>query len=149
MKEKGTHILNLSDNKVNSVDQFYITQSEFYNEDLVILSAPRTLILYDIHNFQQLFYRYNNKDILAFDYASGQELIFILEGIRGRHINDLDKYWNVQLKVFNLNQVPAFELDFGNIQHKSKGEPFLSCSNDAREFILRIGDEIYSYQITQ
>ncbi|GEM_PF-5100217 len=150
MQDKETYFYNIPSRKEIVIDQVNTNRSKFYDDQFVIIAGRRRATLYDMNKYQQHFqYKIFGKDILSYDYAPYQKLIFILEGRRGKTKNELNHYWNVSVKVFNLNQVPAYELNLGNIEHKSKGRAFLSCTDDASEFIFRIGDAIYTYQAIQ
>ncbi len=140
-----SYIVNITEKKIYEYDDFFMPHSTFYDDFVMVFNSGKGLKLIDVNNGGEIFKYY--KPLLAYDYAPEAKLVFTLEGrYRPNRGESTDQLKNVRLKILNLDGKPVFSLDLGTIDYKSRGRAFVSCTNDASKFILKVGDNIYTYE---
>ncbi len=146
-RQRATYIFDLQNGKEKKLENFITNESRFYKDDDLVMLHGGSLKLFYLPEQKELYH----SSCLAFDYAPDAELVFVLKGIIKGVIGEHSRgsLRDLRLEIYDINfrpWEPVFKLDFGDVYYDRRGDTNISCTNDASEFILLAGDNIYNYK---
>ncbi len=134
----------LTDTKYK-INKFNYTKTKFCKNDIAILYDPHNFILFNLNRFSKLF-QCKNTTALAADYSPDRELVFVCTGFRvSSRESPRHGYTSARMTIYDKQGYIVSSINLGDFYYDTAGSPFLSCSDDGKTVIIKIGNEILTY----